>query len=140
MTIITPDEIIATITAINLSVRFISGSIGYAIYFNILQNKVAEVLPTAVAVAATGAGLQLAEVPALIEALVNHNETAIGLIEGITPAIILAADIAVKDSYVEGFKKLYLVSIAFGGAALVSSLFVGDIRKYMVPRVAVDIH
>src|SRR5437773_10287517 len=111
MTIISPDEVIATITAINLSVRFIGGSIGYAIYFNILENKVAEVLPTAVAVAATGAGLPLAEVPALVGALISHNETAIGLIQGITPAIVLAAEIAVKDSYVEGFKKLYLVSI-----------------------------
>jgi len=140
MTIISPDEVIATITAINLSVRFIGGSIGYAIYFNVFQNKVADVLPTAVTIAATSAGLPLSEVPALISALVNHNETAVGLIQGITATIVLAAEFAVKDAYVEGFKKLYLVSIAFGGAALASSVFVGDIRKYMVPRVAVDIH
>lgn len=140
MTIVSPDDVIATVTAINLSIRFIGGSIGYAVYFNILQSKVAEVLPAAVAMAATSAGLPVGEVPALIGALVNDNETAIGLIQGITPAILLAADIAVKDAYVEGFKKLYLVSIAFGGAAIVSSLFIGDIRKYMVSRVAVDIH
>ena len=140
LTIISPDEVIATVTAINLSARFIGGSVGYAVYFNIFENKLADVLPTTVAVAATTAGLPLAEVPSLVGALLAQNVTALGLIPGISPAILLAAEGAVQDSYIEGFKKVYLVSIAFGGAAIVASIFLGDIRKYMVSRVAVDIH
>ena len=140
LTIISPDEVIATVAAINLSIRFIGGSIGYAIYFNIFENKLVAVLPSTVAAAAAGAGLPVAEIPSLIGALVAKNATALRLIPGITPAILLAAEEAVKDSYVEGFKKVYLVSIAFGGAAIVASIFLGDIKKYMVSRVAVDIH
>jgi hypothetical protein len=140
LTIISPDEVIATIAAINLSVRFIGGSVGYAIYYNIFQNKLAEVLPTTVGLAAAQAGLPLSEIPELVLALVAQNTTAIGQIPGISPAILLAAEGAVQDSYVEGFRKVYLVSIAFGGAAIIASLFLGDIRKYMVGRVAVDIH
>jgi len=140
LTIISPDEVIATVTAINLSARFIGGSVGYAVYFNIFENKLADVLPTTVAVAATTAGLPLAEVPSLVGALLAQNVTALGLIPGISPAILLAAEGAVQDSYIEGFKKVYLVSIAFGGAAIVASIFLGVIRKYMVSRVAVDIH
>jgi Fungal trichothecene efflux pump (TRI12) len=140
MTIVSPDEIIATVTAINLSVRFIGGSVGYAIYFNIFENKLADVLPTIVGGAALSAGLPLDQVPTLLEDIVAQNTTALTLIPGITPTILLAVEGAVKDAYVQGFRKVYLVSIAFGGAAVIASLFLGNIRKYMVNRVAVDIH
>ena len=98
------------------------------------------VIPTIVGTAVVEAGLPLAQVSDLIGALVAQNTTALGEIPGITSAILLAAEGAYQESYVEGFKRVYLVSIAFGGAAVVASLFLGDIRKYMVSRVAVDIH
>ena len=69
-----------------------------------------------------------------------QNTTAIAEVPGISPAILLAAEVAFQDSYVQGFRRVYLVSIAFGGAAVLASLFLGDIRKFMVSRVAVDIH
>jgi Fungal trichothecene efflux pump (TRI12) len=140
LTIISPDEVIATVTAITLSIRLIGGSIGYAIYFNVFENKLQEVIPTTVGLAVAKAGLPITQIPAFIIALVAQNKTAVGEIKGLTPAILLAASDAVKESYVEGFKMIYLVSIAFGGAAIIASLFLGDIRKYMVDRVAVDIH
>jgi Fungal trichothecene efflux pump (TRI12) len=140
LTIISPDEVIATVTAINLSVRLIGGSIGYAIYFNVFQNKLADVLPTMVGEAAVGAGLPLAEVPALVLDIVNQNTTAIAELPGISPLILLAVEAAVDNAYVQAFRRVYLVSISFGGAAVIASLFLGDIRKYMVDRVAVDIH
>ena len=98
------------------------------------------VIPTIVGAAVVQAGLPLAEVPQLIGALVSQNATALAEVPGITTAILLAAEGAYQESYVEGFKRVYLVSIAFGGTAVVASLFLGDIRKYMVSRVAVDIH
>jgi predicted secreted protein len=140
LTIVSPDEVIATVTAITLSIRLIGGSIGYAIYFNIFQTKVTAVLPINVGLAVAKAGLPLTEIPAFIRALVAQNATALATIQGLTPTILLVAEEAVKVSYTEGFRKIYLVSIAFGGAAILSSLFLGDIRKYMVDRVAVDIH
>ena len=97
-------------------------------------------IPTTVGTALVKAGLPLAEVPALIGALLAQNTTAVGEIPGLTPSILLAGEGALQDSYVEGFKRVYLVSIAFGGAAVLASLFLGDIKKYMVGRVAVDIH
>jgi len=140
LTIVSPDEVIATVTAITLSIRLIGGSIGYAVYFNVFQNKLLDVLPTNVGLAVVKAGLPITEVPAFIEALVAKNLTAVAETKGITPTILLAANSAVNDSYVEAFQLIYLVSIAFGGAAILSSVFLGDIRKYMVDRVAVDIH
>ena len=140
LTIVSPDEVIATVTAITLSIRLIGGSIGYAIYFNVFQNKLTAIIPTNVGIAAIKAGLPPAELTAFITALVAKNETAIAQLKGITPQVLLAAETAVNASYIEGFKLIYLVSIAFGGAAIIASMFVGDIKKYMVDRVAVDIH
>jgi hypothetical protein len=140
LTIISPDEVIATVTAITLSIRLIGGSIGYAIYFNVFQNKLHDVLPSTVGIAVAKAGLPITQIPTFIMALVAKNMTALAQVKGITPQILLAAQGAVKDSYVEGFRLIYLVSIAFGGAAIVASLFLGNIKKFMVDRVAVDYH
>jgi Fungal trichothecene efflux pump (TRI12) len=140
LTIISPDEVIATITALTLSVRLIGGSIGYAVYFNVFENKLNEVIPTLVGTAVIKAGLPIEELPAFLVAVVARNNTALAEIKGITPRILLAAQSAGAEAYVLGFKQIYFVSIAFGGAAIVASLFLGDIRKYMVDRVAVDIH
>jgi hypothetical protein len=35
-----PDELIATITAITLSIRYVGGAIGFAVYYNIFFHKV----------------------------------------------------------------------------------------------------
>ena len=140
LTIISPDENIATITAITLSIRLIGGSIGYAIYFNVFENKLTAIIPPVVGTAVIEAGLPPLEVATFLQALVARNNTALAEIHGVTPAILLAAENAVNECYAEGFKHIYLVSIAFGGAAIIASLMLGNIRKYMVDRVAVDIH
>ena len=140
LTIISPDENIATITAVTLSIRLIGGSIGYAIYFNVFENKLTDIIPTTVGLAVIEAGLPLTEVVPFIEAIIARNTTAIAQLNGLTPAILTAANNAVNDCYVQGFRQIYFVSIAFGGAAIIASIFLGDIKKFMVDRVAVDIH
>ena len=140
LTIISPDEVIATITAITLSIRLIGGSIGYAVYFNVFQNKLLAVFPPIVGTAVIKAGLPISELEPFLEALANRNMSEIAHLPGITPQILQVAQAAVQVAYVQAFRRIYLVSIAFGAAAIISSLFLGDIRKYMVGRVAVDIH
>ena len=38
-TIICPDDLIATIAALTLSIRVIGGAIGYSVYYNVFVNK-----------------------------------------------------------------------------------------------------
>ena len=140
LTIVCPDDVIATATAITFSVRLIGGSIGYAIYFNVFENKFTDVFPTLVGGAVAQAGLPITQIVGFLEALASQNQTAVAEIPGLTPAILEAAQEAVQETYVAAFKRVYLVSIAFGGAAVVASIFLGNIKKYMVDRVAVDIH
>lgn len=137
LTIISPDEVIATITAATVSIRLVGASIGYSVYFNVLENKLAQVLAPNVGAAAAAAGLPPSQIPSFLAAFLNGNETALG---AYPLAVLGAATEAYKDSYVQGFKLVYLVSIPFGVAAIVCCLFLGEIRKYMTNRVAVDIH
>jgi hypothetical protein len=78
LTILVSDDFIATAVSLTLSVRLVGGSVGYAVYLNVLDQK-------------------------------------------------LDTDGA--------FRTIYLVSIAFGGSAIVASLFLGSIKKFMVERV-----
>lgn len=137
LTIVTPDELLATIIAASITVRVVGGTIGYAIYFNILQNELTEVLRENVINASLHAGLPPGELGLFAEALLSKNSTALN---SFPEAVVDAAMDAVKDSYDAGFRTIYLVSIAFGAVAIVASVMLGDIRKHMVDRVAVDIH
>ncbi|KAJ9612062.1 hypothetical protein H2200_003657 [Cladophialophora chaetospira] len=140
-TIICPDDIIATVTALTLSIRVIGGCIGYTVYFNVFINKF---VPNAIkyiggtmvtqlnitnetyigeAIALTGASLLplLRNIPGI-----GDNDTAYEM-------VVLAGQIA----YAESYKYVYLTSIAFGCISILASLFLGNIDKYMDDHVAV---
>jgi hypothetical protein len=122
---------------LTLSVRLIGAAIGYAVYFNAFQNKLADILPNLVAEAVVAAGATQDEVPEIVYAAATANMTALG---AFPPAIQAAAGGGVLEAYTQGFRLVYLVSIAFGVVAVITAAFLGNIRKYMTNRVAVDIH
>ena len=136
LTIISPDESIATISAASISARLTGATIGYAVYFNVFQTKIAQ-LPTAIADAAVNAGLPTNEaISTFVPAVLSNNVTALS---GFPSFMVEAGLKAQIDTYLAGFKMIYLVSIVFGGGAIVASLFLRDIKSYMVDRVAVDL-
>ena len=137
LTIISPDEVIATITALTISVRLVGASVGYSVYFNTLQKTLSTSIPEKVGAAVVQAGLPVDQVAPFMGAFLGGNTTALG---SYALNVIGAAQEAVTESYVEGFRLVYLVSISFGVCAVIACLFLGDIKKYMVDRVAVDIH
>ena len=139
LTIVSPDENIALITAVTISIRLIGGAIGYAIYFNVLQKRVKNVLPTHIAENVVVAGLPLTEVLTFVEAYATGDMAALAKIPGLTPAILEAARFGVSQAYAYGFKILYLVSIAFGGTAIICSVFLGDVKAFMSDHVAVHL-
>jgi hypothetical protein len=140
LTIISGDEVIGTVVGLALAVRFLAGQAGYALLYNLLTMRLTDVIPTIVGTAVVEAGLAPANAPAFIEALVAQNITAVMQVPGVTVSILEVAGLAVDASYIEGFKLVYWVSIGFGAAAVIASLFLGNVRKYMTERVAVDIH
>jgi hypothetical protein len=82
-----PDVLISTTAALSLSLRAVGGSIGYSIYFNILQSKLKTKLPAYIAEAVIKAGLPLADVKVFIGTFLT-TPTTIAQVPGITPAIL----------------------------------------------------
>lgn len=66
---------------------------------------------------------------ALIATATTGTQSALEKVPGITPQIIDAAIHANKESYVQAFKLVYLVAIAFGGAAIICAAFTKTIPK-----------
>jgi hypothetical protein len=142
-TIICPDDLIATITALTLAIRVIGGVVGYTTYYNVFYNKLVPKLSEGIAIALiknnifdiptitqavelTGASLldQILELPKI-----NGNVT-------VWNDVVLAGQLA----YSEAYPYVYYVSIAFGAVAIIASLFLENISKYMDDHVAVVIH
>ncbi|BCS17609.1 putative MFS drug efflux pump [Aspergillus puulaauensis] len=143
-TIICPDDLIATISALTLSIRVVGGSIGYTVYYNVFiskfvpnsQHYIGGVMATQ---------LNITDVTLITEAI---ELTGASLLEGLHDIPGIAGNQAAYDAvvaagqmaYAESYKWVYYVSIAFGGISILSACFLGNIAKYMDDHVAVMIH
>ncbi|KAJ9638267.1 hypothetical protein H2201_008867 [Coniosporium apollinis] len=143
-TIICPDDIIATVAALTLSIRVIGGCIGYTTYYNVFVSKfvpnaehyiggtmatqlnITNVSYIVQAIQLTGASLL--EPIRLIPGIAG-NETAYQM-------VVKAGQVA----YAESYKYVYLASIAFGAVSIIAAVFLGDISKYMDDHVAIVMH
>jgi hypothetical protein len=140
ITIICPDDVIATVTALTLSIRVIGGCIGYTTYYNVFVHQfgknavkyiggamveigATETSDIVAAIGITGVSLleELRTIP-----IIGNNDTAYNI-------VVYAGQVA----YAESYKYVYYVSLAFGALSLVCAFFLGDIEKYMNNHVAV---
>jgi hypothetical protein len=137
-------DLIATISALTLSIRVVGGSIGYTIYYNIFISKfipnakhfIGGVMVTKLnitnpayigeAIELTGASLleELKTIPGIAGSEAAYN------------AVVTAGQLAYSESY----KWVYYVSIAFGGVSILAACFLGSISQYMDDHVAVVMH
>ncbi|KAH0021264.1 MFS multidrug transporter-like protein, partial [Aureobasidium melanogenum] len=143
-TIICPDDLIATVAALTLSIRVIGGSIGYSVYYNVFISRF---VPAATHyIGGTMIYKLNITSPAVIKAaieltgasLLPELQTLPG-IKGVPGAYEMVV-IAGRVAYAESYKYVYYVSIAFGAVSIIAACFLGDINKYMDDHVAVVIH
>jgi len=140
-TIICPDDLIATIAALTLSIRVIGGSVGYTTYYNVFAGRFVEnskfyiggtmvyklhifnttYIETAIKLTAASLLEELKTIPGIA-----GNETA----------YVMVVE-AGKMAYAQSYKYVYLTSIAFGSVSIIAACFLGDINKYMDDHVAV---
>lgn len=143
-TIICPDDLIATVSALTLSIRCIGGCIGYCAYFNVF---VAKFVPNAIHYIGGTMALKLNITnPAYIKAAIEI--TAVSLVDELKQIPGIAGNetayemvlYAGQVAYAESYKYVYLASIAAGVVSIIAACFLGDINKYMDNHVAVIIH
>lgn len=138
-TIICPDDLIATVSALTLSIRVIGGSVGYCIYYNVFVSKFKVEAPKLIGGAMVGLGITnetyiinaiLLTGASLLEELkaipgIAGNETAYNI-------VVRAGQEAFSNSY----SYVYLASIAAGVISIICACFLGNIDKYMDDHVA----
>jgi len=115
---------------------FLTNGLLVSIYVAILERRLAVNLPKDVTEAAVSAGLPPSSVDAVLGAITNGTAAAMDAIPGINANIKEAVGDAVKTAYSSSFSTVYLVSIAFGGAAILASIFTKDIDQYMTNYVS----
>jgi hypothetical protein len=91
-TIICPDDLIATVAALTLSIRVVGGTVGYTTYYNLLYSKALPLVTAAVVQASMEAGVynltKIEEIGALLAVslneeilpLVGDNQTTLDMI------------------------------------------------------------
>ncbi|KAF2149491.1 MFS general substrate transporter [Myriangium duriaei CBS 260.36] len=143
-TIIVPDDLIATVTALTLAIRVLGGSVGYCIYYNVFISKFVPILKTKVGTVLV-AELHITNFNTIVEAITLTGASLIqdilylpGIDGNVTAYNMIVA--AGQAAYAEGYKYVYYVSIAFGAVSIVAACFLGDISQYMDDHVAVVIH
>lgn len=133
-----PDEYVGTTAALSLAVRFLGGSVGTAIYFNIFNNKIMTNLPGLVVPAAVQAGLAEENAVPFVMALAAPNfQQVVQSVPGVTQAIISAGIYARQQAFAESCKYVWYTTIPFGILSIIACLFLPNIKKYMTNRVAV---
>ena len=135
---VTPDSTIAVTVALSLCVRAIGSAIGYAIYYNIFINKITTNLPKYVAEFAILAGLPLVNAETFVEIYLLAPQN-IASVPGVTSVILEGAALGTRWAYAESLKYIWLSSIAFGGCAIITCLFIGDVSKYLTNRIAAEV-
>ena len=134
-TIICPDDLIATVSALTLSIRVIGGSVGYCAYYNVFVSKFTK---NAIRlIGGTMIGLGITNETLIIEAIGLTGASLIDelkFIPGIAgndtawEMVVYAGQVA----YAESYQWVYLASIAAGCVSIIAACFLGDINKYMV--------
>ena len=127
----TPHHLIATATAVTVSSRAVSASVFTAIYVAAFSDRLMTKLPSYIATAALKAGLPKSSLEAFAAALVGNDQAALIHIPGVTPAVISAGVAALKQSYADSVRVVFIIAAPFGVAAAISCWFLADMRKTM---------
>ena len=103
-----PDAYIGTTGALSLSARFLGGSVGTSIYFNIFNNKIKEQLPAQVLPVAVNGGLSQSNAVKLIQALALANYAEVApTIPGVTPQVLEQAIYARQWAFANSLKYVW---------------------------------
>lgn len=102
------------------STRTWVAGIALAIYTSVLNNKLAEFIPVAVVPAVEKVGLSVDTVPDVLKGLAAGS---LGDIPGITPSIAASLTDTYQTAYARALRIVYLVSLVFGGLAILGASF-----------------
>ncbi|KIW99589.1 uncharacterized protein Z518_11328 [Rhinocladiella mackenziei CBS 650.93] len=128
-----PDEWIGFASGSLALLRSLGGSSGNAIFQTVLQNKIAQFVPTAIATAALENGLPKTSLQEFIEIMMGVvTTTPITSVPGVSDKIILASTVASRKAYIQSFNWIWYVAIVFMFVGLVCAALTKDLSPVMV--------
>lgn len=112
--------------------RLMGGAVATAIYSAILSNRFASELPKKLRPIVTSYDIHPSDVAEVTQAAALNTAAAYKSlldVAGVTASAISDIQVAVKLAYVQAFKMVYLVAIAFGVVAITCAAFTKSIPK-----------
>ena len=141
VTVITPDDLLATVTSLTFTVRGASQVVALAILQNRLVAEVTKNAYTYIVPAALTVGIfDATAITSLVQNLTGvpfHEYVPKYLPEVNTPANYDLLQAACIEAFGLSFPLLYYIGLAFGIAACLASVFMGDVSEYMDKHIAV---
>ncbi|KAL1956550.1 hypothetical protein VTO42DRAFT_7021 [Malbranchea cinnamomea] len=140
ITVITPDDLIASVTALTVGLRAQAQVIGLAIFYNRFVNELTSKGINYLLPAVTQA--RWYDLEAIVEMMtaltsVPFKEYALTIPELRDPAAYEAVREATVLAFSAALRLIYFITIAFGVPACIAAVFMGDVSKYMDHHVAV---
>lgn len=128
---------IGTAAGIAGSSRSAISTIASTVYSVVLTARVTQTLSTQVPAKLIAAGLPASSITQYMTAIAaGGSETLLSQIQGLTPEIINQGATAYRYAYADAYRTIFLVSLAFGGLAILVSFFIPDIDALMGGKVA----
>lgn len=141
ITVITPDDLIASITALTVGLRAQCQVIGLAIFYNRLTNQVTKyVYKDAVGPFIAAGFFDPKVITGVVTGLTAHPfsyyaQTLPQLMKN--PAAAERLQQAMVKVFITAFEEVWYITIAFGIVACIAAAFMGSVNKYMDKHVAV---
>ncbi|KAJ5676109.1 fungal trichothecene efflux pump [Penicillium macrosclerotiorum] len=141
VTVISPDDLIATATSLTVCLRSVGQVVGISIFYTQFIAKLTEEAETKIVPAAIKIGitdpLTLKTMPSTLLAI-PFSEYAAALPQLKRPESYEFLHQVVISAFGVSFSKVYLISIAFGATACIASWFLGDLTSLMDDHIAVS--
>ncbi|KAF2468936.1 MFS general substrate transporter [Lindgomyces ingoldianus] len=130
-------EEIGTAAGIAGSSRSAISTVASTIYSVVLTARVTKTLTTQVPAKVIAAGLPASSVADYMAAIAAGGTKALlDKVHGLTPEILVTGATAYQYAYMDAYRTIFLVSLAFGGLAILVSFFIPDIDALMGSSVA----
>ncbi|KAJ5762326.1 uncharacterized protein N7511_005708 [Penicillium nucicola] len=126
-----PHHLIATATAATTCSRAVATAVFTAIASAALNSRLEKYIPTYTVKAALEAGLPKSSLVEFIKALSSEDTTALQGVAGVTPHIVQAGVMALKQAYADGIRVVFIIAAPFGVVAILAAIFLGDLKSVM---------
>jgi len=141
ITVITPDDLIASVTALTVGLRAQAQVIGLAMFYNKFKTEVTKRATLSIGLAMFKAGIfDVKSITAFVTSLtgIPFHQAALQYSQLMNfPAQYDAVRSAGIECFSQSFNLVYMITIAFGVTACVAAALMGDVSKFMDNHVAV---